>query len=123
MQNIQYRPVYNIFIYIYILYNKFQLTHFFSDHDNNGTIEKRNGTRPNSSLSESKYTLSCLNSRHINVHLMLMSAIKGSSSSGRLSTVSGGSVGETNSVQSEMDDKTRSIVSIPLNMPYCIYQS
>ncbi|XP_026315896.1 phosphoinositide 3-kinase adapter protein 1 isoform X2 [Hyposmocoma kahamanoa] len=57
------------------------------NHDNNGTIEKRNGTRPNSSLSES------------------------SSSSGRLSTVSGGSVGETNSVQSEMDDKARSIIS------------
>ncbi|XP_049867771.1 phosphoinositide 3-kinase adapter protein 1 isoform X2 [Pectinophora gossypiella] len=58
------------------------------NHDHsNGTIEKRNGTRPNSSLSES------------------------SSSSGRLSTVSGGSVGETNSVQSEMDDKARSIIS------------
>ncbi|XP_059046552.1 phosphoinositide 3-kinase adapter protein 1 isoform X1 [Achroia grisella] len=55
---------------------------------NNGTIEKRNGnTRPNSSLSES------------------------SSSSGRLSTVSGGSVAETNSVQSENDDKARSIIS------------
>ncbi|XP_047530022.1 phosphoinositide 3-kinase adapter protein 1 isoform X4 [Vanessa atalanta] len=58
-------------------------------HDNNtGTIEKRNGnTRPNSSLSDS------------------------SSSSGRLSTVSGGSVGETNSVQSELDDKARSVIS------------
>ncbi|KAJ0175461.1 hypothetical protein K1T71_008620 [Dendrolimus kikuchii] len=58
-------------------------------HDNhNGSIEKRNGnTRPNSSLSDS------------------------SSSSGRLSTVSGGSVAETNSVQSENDDKTRSIMS------------
>ncbi|XP_041988074.1 phosphoinositide 3-kinase adapter protein 1 isoform X2 [Aricia agestis] len=58
-------------------------------HDHStGTIEKRNGsTRPNSSLSDS------------------------SSSSGRLSTVSGGSVGETNSVQSEMDDKARSIIS------------
>lgn len=56
--------------------------------NNNGTIEKRNGnTRPNSSLSES------------------------SSSSGRLSTVSGGSVAETNSVQSEIDDKARSIIS------------
>ncbi|XP_068632888.1 phosphoinositide 3-kinase adapter protein 1 [Battus philenor] len=55
---------------------------------NTGTIEKRNGnTRPNSSLSDS------------------------SSSSGRLSTVSGGSVAETNSVQSEHDDKSRSIVS------------
>ncbi|XP_037975103.2 phosphoinositide 3-kinase adapter protein 1 [Plutella xylostella] len=59
-----------------------------SKHSENGSIEKRNGsTRPNSSLSES------------------------SSSSGRLSTVSGGSVGETNSVQSEMDDKARSIIS------------
>ncbi|CAK1600877.1 unnamed protein product [Parnassius mnemosyne] len=59
------------------------------NHDNNtGTIEKRNGnTRPNSSLSDS------------------------SSSSGRLSTVSGGSVAETNSVQSEHDDKARSIMS------------
>lgn len=47
-----------------------------------------------------------------------MFSMKGSSSSGRLSTVSGGSVGETNSVQSEMDDKARSIVSIPLNMNY-----
>ncbi|XP_072939314.1 uncharacterized protein stumps isoform X2 [Epargyreus clarus] len=60
-------------------------------HENNsatGTIEKRNGnTRPNSSLSDS------------------------SSSSGRLSTVSGGSVGETNSVQSECDDKAKSIIS------------
>ncbi|XP_045495194.1 phosphoinositide 3-kinase adapter protein 1 isoform X1 [Colias croceus] len=56
--------------------------------NNTGTIEKRNGsTRPNSSLSES------------------------SSSSGRLSTVSGGSVGETNSMQSEHDDKARSIIS------------
>ncbi|XP_050664888.1 phosphoinositide 3-kinase adapter protein 1 isoform X2 [Leptidea sinapis] len=56
--------------------------------NNTGTIEKRNGnTRPNSSLSDS------------------------SSSSGRLSTVSGGSVGETNSVQSEHDDKARSIIS------------
>ncbi|XP_021205828.1 phosphoinositide 3-kinase adapter protein 1 isoform X2 [Bombyx mori] len=55
---------------------------------NTGTIEKRNGnTRPNSSLSDS------------------------SSSSGRLSTVSGGSAAETNSVQSEMDDKARSIIS------------
>ncbi|XP_053613193.1 phosphoinositide 3-kinase adapter protein 1 isoform X3 [Plodia interpunctella] len=54
----------------------------------NGTIEKRNGnTRPNSSLSES------------------------SSSSGRLSTVSGGSVTETHSMQSEIEDKTRSIIS------------
>ncbi|CAH0714466.1 unnamed protein product, partial [Brenthis ino] len=58
------------------------------DNTNTGTIEKRNGsTRPNSSLSDS------------------------SSSSGRLSTVSGGSVGETNSVQSELDDKARSIIS------------
>ncbi|XP_052739612.1 phosphoinositide 3-kinase adapter protein 1 isoform X2 [Bicyclus anynana] len=57
-------------------------------HDSTNTIEKRNGnTRPNSSLSDS------------------------SSSSGRLSTVSGGSVGETNSVQSELDDKARSIIS------------
>ncbi|KAL0881002.1 hypothetical protein ABMA27_002148 [Loxostege sticticalis] len=58
------------------------------NHDSNGGIEKRNGnTRPNSSMSDS------------------------SSSSGRLSTVSGGSVAETNSVQSEMDDKARSIIS------------
>ncbi|XP_030020572.1 phosphoinositide 3-kinase adapter protein 1 isoform X3 [Manduca sexta] len=58
------------------------------DNNNTGTIEKRNGnTRPNSSLSDS------------------------SSSSGRLSTVSGGSVAETNSVQSENDDKARSIIS------------
>ncbi|XP_073949594.1 DBB domain-containing protein stumps isoform X2 [Choristoneura fumiferana] len=57
-------------------------------HDHNGSVEKRNGnTRPNSSLSDS------------------------SSSSGRLSTVSGGSVAETNSVQSEIDDKARSIIS------------
>ncbi|XP_032515585.2 phosphoinositide 3-kinase adapter protein 1 isoform X1 [Danaus plexippus] len=55
---------------------------------NTGTIEKRNGnTRPNSSLSDS------------------------SSSSGRLSTVSGGSVGETHSGQSELDDKARSVIS------------
>ncbi|XP_028173100.1 phosphoinositide 3-kinase adapter protein 1 isoform X2 [Ostrinia furnacalis] len=58
------------------------------NHDSNGGIEKRNGnTRPNSSMSDS------------------------SSSSGRLSTVSGGSVAETNSVQSEMEDKARSIIS------------
>ncbi|XP_063360601.1 phosphoinositide 3-kinase adapter protein 1 isoform X1 [Cydia amplana] len=57
-------------------------------HDQNGSVEKRKGnTRPNSSLSDS------------------------SSSSGRLSTVSGGSVAETNSVQSEHDDKARSIIS------------
>ncbi|RVE54748.1 hypothetical protein evm_000515 [Chilo suppressalis] len=58
-------------------------------HDiSNGAIEKRNGsTRPSSSMSDS------------------------SSSSGRLSTVSGGSVAETNSVQSEHDDKARSIIS------------
>lgn len=56
--------------------------------NNNGTIEKRNGnTRPNSSLSDS------------------------SSSSGRLSTVSGGSVADAHSVHSDNDDKPRSIIS------------
>ncbi|KPJ11194.1 Phosphoinositide 3-kinase adapter protein 1 [Papilio machaon] len=59
------------------------------NHDSNtGTIEKRNGsTRPNSSLSDS------------------------SSSSGRLSTVSGGSAADTTSVQSEHDAHARSIIS------------
>lgn len=69
------------------MFSKSKNKHHHHD-NNNGTIEKRNGnTRPNSSLSES------------------------SSSSGRLSTVSGGSVAETNSVQSEIDDKARSIIS------------
>lgn len=70
------------------MFSKSKNKHHNNHDNNNGTIEKRNGsTRPNSSLSES------------------------SSSSGRLSTVSGGSVGETNSVQSENDDKARSIMS------------
>ncbi|KAL4716368.1 hypothetical protein ACJJTC_006730 [Scirpophaga incertulas] len=56
-------------------------------HENSNGIEKRSVNRPNSSMSDS------------------------SSSSGRLSTVSGGSVAETNSVQSEQDDKARSIIS------------
>ncbi|XP_022113694.2 phosphoinositide 3-kinase adapter protein 1 isoform X1 [Pieris rapae] len=71
------------------MFSKSKNKHNDGSNSNTGTIEKRNGsTRPNSSLSES------------------------SSSSGRLSTVSGGSVGETNSVQSEChDDKARSIIS------------
>ncbi|XP_035458944.2 phosphoinositide 3-kinase adapter protein 1 isoform X1 [Spodoptera frugiperda] len=70
------------------MFSKSKNKHHHQHENNNGTIEKRNGnTRPNSSLSES------------------------SSSSGRLSTVSGGSVAETNSVQSEIDDKARSIIS------------
>lgn len=64
------------------------------------------------------YDISFIFSSFFCIVIFILFYFIGSNSSGRLSTVSGGSVGETNSVQSEMDDKARSIVSQNIYLLY-----